>query len=94
MKSIQPKTKQGEINLLAQQNQVFLINAYQSLKAVLNTNDSILISNNANYVPLTVNNLIDTNAIANHPMLQSLYQKMLIAEQTKKVEKGTRFTRF
>jgi cobalt-zinc-cadmium resistance protein CzcA len=38
--------------------------------------------------PCTVNNLIDTNAIANHPMLQSLYQNMQIAEQTKKVEKA------
>jgi cobalt-zinc-cadmium resistance protein CzcA len=82
------QTKQGEINLLTQQNQVYLINAYQSLKALLNTNDSIVLITNANYVPLTVNNLIDTNAIANHPMLQSLYQNMLIAEQTKKVEKA------
>lgn len=82
------QTKQGEINLLTQQNQVYLINAYQSLKALLNTNDSIVIITNANYVPLTVNNLIDTNAIANHPMLQSLYQNMQIAEQTKKVEKA------
>jgi cobalt-zinc-cadmium resistance protein CzcA len=81
-------TKQGEINLLTQQNQVYLINAYQSLKALLNTNDSIVLITNANYVPLTVNNLIDTNAIANHPMLQSLYQNMQIAEQTKKVEKA------
>ncbi len=82
------QTKQGEINLLTQQNQVYLINAYQSLKALLNTNDSIVLITNTNYVPLTVNNLIDTNAIANHPMLQSLYQNMLIAEQTKKVEKA------
>ena len=82
------QTKQGEINLLTQQNQVYLINAYQSLKALLNTNDSIVLITNANYVPLTVNNLIDTNAIANHPMLQSLYQNMQIAEQTKKVEKA------
>ena len=82
------QTKQGEINLLTQQNQVYLINAYQSLKTVLNTNDSIVLITNAYYVPLTVNNLIDTNAIANHPMLQSLYQNMLIAEQTKKVEKA------
>jgi cobalt-zinc-cadmium resistance protein CzcA len=82
------QTKQGEINLLTQQNQVYLINAYQSLKALLNTNDSIVLITNANYVPLTVNNLIDTNAIANHPLVQSIYQNMLIAEQTKKVEKA------
>lgn len=78
---------------MTQQNQVYLINAYQSLKALLNTNDSIVLITNANYVPLTVNNLIDTNAIANHPMLQSLYQNMQIAEQTKS-RKGTRLTRF
>jgi len=82
------ETKKGEINLLAQQNQVYLQIAYQSLRTLLNTKDSIVIISNATYTPLQVNSLIDTNAIANHPMLQAIYQNMQIAEQTKKVEKA------
>ena len=82
------ETKKGEINLLAQQNQVYLQNAYQSLRTLLKTKDSIVIISNATYTPLQVNSLIDTNAIANHPMLQAIYQNMQIAEQTKNVEKA------
>lgn len=82
------ETKKGEINLLAQQNEVYLISAYHSLKTLLNTNDSLTITSNATYTPLQVNSLLDSNAIANHPLLQSIYQNMQIAEQTKKVEKA------
>jgi heavy metal efflux system protein len=82
------ETKQGEINLLAQQNKVYLQIAYQQLKTMLNTNDSIEVATNNNYNPLQASNIIDSNAISNHPILQSLYQSMQIAEQTKKVEKA------
>ncbi|MCB9310332.1 MAG: CusA/CzcA family heavy metal efflux RND transporter [Lewinellaceae bacterium] len=82
------ETKKGEINLLAQQNQVYLQSAYQSLKTLLNTNDSLVIASNIAYAPLQVNSLIDSSAINNHPMLQSIYQNMQIAEQSKKVEKA------
>lgn len=82
------ETKKGEINLLAQQNQVYLHNAYKSLQTILGIKDSILIPSNNTYTPLQVNSLIDTNAIVNHPMLQAIYQNMQIAEQTKKVEKA------
>ncbi|MCB0516586.1 MAG: CusA/CzcA family heavy metal efflux RND transporter [Bacteroidetes bacterium] len=82
------ETKKGEINLLAEQNQVYLHNAYKSLQTILGIKDSILIPSNNTYTPLQVNSLIDTNAIVNHPMLQAIYQNMQIAEQTKKVEKA------
>lgn len=82
------ETKKGEINLLAQQNQVYLHNAYKSLQTILGIKDSILIPSNNTYTPLQVNSLIDTNAIVNHPMLLAIYQNMQIAEQTKKVEKA------
>ena len=82
------ETKKGEISLLAQQNKVYLQIALQGLKNLLNTSDSIEVAANNNYTPLQVGSLIDINAIANHPMLQSLYQNMLIAEQTKKVERA------
>jgi heavy metal efflux system protein len=82
------ETKKGEIHLLTQQNEVYLQNAYISLKTLLNTSDSITIAIHSTYTPLQVNNLIDSSAIANHPILQSLYQNMQIAEQTIKVEKA------
>ena len=82
------ETKKGEINLLAQQNQVYLQNAYQSLKTLLNTTDSIEVAVNTSYTPLAVSTLIDSNAIAKHPLLQSIYQNMQIAEQTKNVVKA------
>ncbi len=82
------EAKKGEIKLLAQQNQVYLQNAYQSLQTIIGIKDSIVIPSNNTYTPLQVNSLIDTNAIANHPMLQAIYQNMQIAEQTKKVEKA------
>jgi len=82
------ETKKGEINLIAQQNEVFLQNAYKSLQALLNTKDSIIMVAKSMYEPLQVNTLLDSNAFANHPYLQSIYQNMIIAEQTKKVEKA------
>lgn len=82
------ETKKGEINLIAQQNEVFLQNAYKSLQALLNTKDSIIMVAKSMYKPLQVNTLLDSNAFANHPYLQSIYQNMIIAEQTKKVEKA------
>jgi cobalt-zinc-cadmium resistance protein CzcA len=82
------ETKKGEINLLAQQNQVYLQNAYQSLKTLLNTTASIEVAVNTSYTPLAVSTLIDSNAIAKHPLLQSIYQNMQIAEQTKNVVKA------
>ncbi len=82
------ETKKGEINLIAQQNEVFLQNAYKSLQALLNTKDSIIMAAKSMYEPLQVNTLLDSNAFANHPYLQSIYQNMIITEQTKKVEKA------
>ncbi len=82
------ETKKGEINLITQQNEVFLQNAYKSLQALLNTKDSIIMAAESMYEPLQVNTLLDSNAFANHPYLQNIYQNMIIAEQTKKVEKA------
>lgn len=82
------QTKKGEISLLIQQNQVYLQNAYKSLKTLLNTTSNIAITINNNYKPLQVASLIDSNAITYHPLLQSIYQNMQIAEQSKKVEKA------
>ncbi len=82
------ESKKGEIDLIIKQNNVYLTNAYQNLKILLNTKDSIAIALNNNYIPLQVNTMLDSNAIANHPLLLSIYQNMQIAEQSKKVEKA------
>jgi cobalt-zinc-cadmium resistance protein CzcA len=82
------ETKKGEINLLLQQNETYLQNAYQNLQTLLNTKEKVSIANNANYVPLQVNTLLDSSAVAKHPTIQALYQNMQIIEQSKKVEKA------
>ena len=82
------ETKRGEVNLIARQNEVYLQSAYTRLQALLNIPDSMIIRTGTAYTPLQVQILIDSSRIADHPMLQSLYQRMVVAEQTKKVEKA------
>jgi cobalt-zinc-cadmium resistance protein CzcA len=82
------ETKKGEINLIAQQNEVYLQNAYKSLQALLNTAENINIVPSNLYEALQVNTLLDSSAISNHPLLQTIFQNMTIAEQSKKVEKA------
>lgn len=81
-------TKQGEIDLLYQQNQVYAQNVYQSLKNLMQTTNDFKIEHQANYTPLFLSTIIDSLAIENHPSIQVLYQEAKIAEQTKKVERA------
>jgi len=82
------QAKQGEINLLLKQNEVYLQNAYQNLQALMNTNEPFEVSNDAKFQPLQISTLLDSSAVANHPTIKALYQDVVIAEQTKKVEKA------
>lgn len=82
------QAKQGEINLLLKQNGVYLKNAYQSLQALMNTQELFEVANDTDFKPLQVSTLLDSTAIANHPTIKALYQDVIIAEQTKKVEKA------
>lgn len=82
------EAKKGEINLLLKQNEVFLKNAVANLKTLMNTKDDFTIAEKGNFQPLQVSNLLDDEAVANHPSIQSLYQEAKIAEQTKKVERS------
>ena len=82
------QTKQGEVNLLLKQNEVYLANAHSSLAALLNTKEDFEVSNPKVFVPLQINNLLDSNSITNHPTVQALYQDALIAAQSKKVERS------
>lgn len=82
------ETQKGEINLLLQQNEVLLRNAYKNLKTILNTEDSFEIVSDKNYEPLKIENVLDSTAIANHPSIKALYQEMEILEKSKNVEKA------
>ena len=82
------QAKQGEINLLLKQNEVYLQNAYQNLQALMNTNEPFEVSNDAKFQPLQLSTLLDSSAVASHPTIKALYQDVVIAEQTKKVEKA------
>jgi cobalt-zinc-cadmium resistance protein CzcA len=82
------EAKKGEINLLLKQNGVFLSNAVANLKTLMNTKDDFTIVENGIFQPLQISNLLDNEAVANHPAIQSLYQDAIIAEQTKKVERS------
>ncbi len=82
------KAKQGEINLLLKQNEVYLGNALNLLQAWMNTKEPIKIVAPETLLPLQLNHLLDTSAAINHPAIQALYQDAVIAEQTKKVERS------
>ena len=82
------EAKKGEINLLLKQNGVFLSNAVANLKTLMNTKDDFTIAENGIFQPLQISNLLDNDAVANHPAIQSLYQEAVIAEKTKKVERA------
>ncbi|WP_257667533.1 CusA/CzcA family heavy metal efflux RND transporter [Parapedobacter tibetensis] len=82
------KTKRGEINLLLDENETLLRNAYNSLHALLNTDADFSVTSTATYEPLKVSTLVDSAAITTHPIVRGLYQEALVAEQSKNVEKA------
>lgn len=82
------EAKKGEINLLLKQNEVLLNNAVASLKTLMNAKEDFIIVENGIFQPLQISNLLDNDAVANHPAIQSLYQDAVIAEKTKKVERS------
>jgi len=82
------ETQQGEINLLLNQNQVFLNNAYKNLKTLLNISEDIEVPFNGNYEPLKSGNILDSKEVDNNPTIKAFYQEMEIAERNKNVEKA------
>lgn len=81
-------TRQGEINLLLQQNEIYIKNVYQNLKALMNTPDDFSIPASNTYQPLEITSLLDSAAIAHHPTIEAYYQDALIAAQNIKVERA------
>ncbi|ROH95750.1 CusA/CzcA family heavy metal efflux RND transporter [Chryseobacterium daecheongense] len=82
------ETQKGEINLLLQQNKVYLDNAYKNLKVLLNTDEEISIPVSQNYEPLKAEDLLDNTDLANHPAVQIFKQNMEVLEKNKNVEKA------
>jgi len=88
------RAKQGEIHLLLKQNEVYLVNAYQSLQASMNTDESFEVSNDEEFKPLQVSALLDSSDVAGHPAIKALFQEILIAEQAKEVERAQSLPNF
>ncbi len=82
------ETKRGDINLILKQNKVYLDNANQILKSLLNINDEIELPDNLIFQPLQVSTLFDSSMIANHISIKLLYQNARIAEESKNVERA------
>lgn len=82
------ETQKGEINLLFQQNKVYLNNAYKNLKTLLNTDEDISIPDSQKYEPLKVEYLLDNATVENHPSIQIFKQNMEVLEKNKNVEKA------
>ena len=82
------ETQKGEINLLLKQNEVFLNNAYQNLKTLLNTEENFTLDLPKKYQPLSIENVLDSTMIASHPNIKALYQEMEILEKNKALEKS------
>lgn len=82
------ETQKGEINLLFQQNKVYLNNAYKNLKTLLNTDEDISIPDSQKYEPLKVEYLLDNATVGNHPSIQIFKQNMEVLEKNKNVEKA------
>lgn len=82
------ESKRGEVKLLLSQNDTYIKNTYQNLKALMNIDSDFSIVISDNYKPLQVSNLLDSSAISSNPAIGALYQEALIAEQNIKVERA------
>ncbi|KMQ68208.1 acriflavine resistance protein B [Chryseobacterium sp. FH2] len=82
------ETRKGEVNLLFEQNKVYLENAYKNLKGLLNVNEEISIPFSQNYEPLKAEHLLDSTTVANHPSIRVFKQNMEVLEKNKNVEKA------
>lgn len=80
--------KRGEITLMLQQNEAYLINAYNILKGLMNIKEDFTIPTIATYQPLAISSIVDSLTVVNHPNIKALYQEAQIAERKIAVEKA------
>lgn len=83
------ETKKGQLGILMKAVNTEYASAYNNLKVLLNMKEDFVIDYVGELQPLTLINAIDTGMIKNNPILKSLYQQVVIAEQNKKVEAST-----
>lgn len=82
------RARKGEIDLLLEQNKVYLRNAYKNLGSLMNTEEPFEIAADETFRPLQLNDLVDTGFISNHPTVNMLQQEASIFEASKQVEKA------
>ncbi|WP_353197688.1 TolC family protein [Parapedobacter defluvii] len=82
------ETKQGEIRLLYDQNEIWRKNAYESLKNLLQVTGDFSIASIGAYQPLAIDQVLDSSFATKHPQVQALYQEAHIIEQQKHVERA------
>lgn len=80
------ETKQGQLKLVLLQTESDQSAAYASLGALLNTEETLQVSDVNELAPVTISATLDTSLISNNPSLKLLYQNALIAEKNKKLE--------
>ncbi len=80
------ETKRNEISILLKQAESEYLNAYYSLKTLLNS--SIDFDVNDNFEPIALASTLDSSAILQNPSLQLMYQQAIIAEKNQKMEKS------
>lgn len=78
-------TKYGELIQLIEQNKTDLLNSVSELKSIMNYGGEIKLTDNT-LQPKTLNTGIDTAMINKNPVLQNLFQKVVIAEKTGSLE--------
>ncbi len=82
------ENQKAEIDLLLSQNEVYLKNAYKNLQVLMNIDEEIKVFTPENIEPIKLSILLDNNSINKHPILKILQQKIIIAEQNKKLERA------
>ncbi|MCZ2394424.1 MAG: TolC family protein [Chitinophagales bacterium] len=80
--------KQGEVKLMMKQNALIIQNSYNHLKNLMQMNEDFEIAMPKEFLPLQINDLLDSSQFDLHPQLQILAQEIKILEGTQKVEKA------
>lgn len=82
------EAKRSEIKLLLQESENNITATYNLLKMWMNTSDDFSIATVQPYLPLQTVTIVDTNLLAQNPIIKKILQEATVAEQNKKVEKA------
>ncbi|PID94556.1 MAG: CusA/CzcA family heavy metal efflux RND transporter [Bacteroidales bacterium] len=79
-------TKYSEVALLYRQNEVSLENAYQNLYSLLQSDEKFLVRSEGEYMPLMIEEVVDSTMVDDTPEVQLFLQEAKIARQNSRVE--------